>query len=128
MGTVLRNIWEHTREPLEHEDQDLWYCSYCDINDTTYKLYGADRSSAMNKHIKSKHPHITVEKSVSKNQEAVREQLRQLYRQAESSGDTEGFNLEVLESCLNVLAFIKALVALIVVQNLLYCMIEWTEF
>ena len=78
----------------------------------------------MNKHIKSKHPHITVEKSVSKNQEAVREQLRQLYRQAESSGDTEGFNLEVLESYLNMPTFIEVLVALIVVQNLSYYMVE----
>jgi hypothetical protein len=127
-GRKTAPVWEHTRAPLEHEDQDLWYCSYCDINDITYKPYGADRSSAMNKHIKSKHPHITVEKSVSKNQEAVREQLRQLYRQAESSGDTEGFNLEVLESCLNMPAFIEALVALIVVRNLSYRMVEWTEF
>ena len=78
----------------------------------------------MNKHIKSKHPYITVEKSVSKNQEAVQEQLRQLYCQAESSGDTEGFSLEVLKSCLDVPAFIEALVALIVVRNLLYCMVE----
>jgi len=82
----------------------------------------------MNKHIKSKHPHITVEKSVSKNQEAVREQLRQLYRQAESSGDTEGFNLEVFKSYLNMPAFIEALVTLIVIRNLSYCMVKWTEF
>ncbi len=82
----------------------------------------------MNKHIKSKHPHITVKKSVSKNQETVRKQLKQLYRQTKSSGDTERFNLEVLESCLNVPVFIETLVTLIVVRNLLYRIIEWTEF
>jgi hypothetical protein len=75
-GKKTAPVWEHTREPLEHENQDLWYCSYCDINDTTYKLYNANRSLAINKHIKSKHPYITIKKSVSKNQEAVQEQLR----------------------------------------------------
>ena len=75
-GKKTAPVWEHTHEPLEHKDQDLWYCSYCNINDTTYKLYGVNRLSAMNKHIKSKHPYITIEKSVSKNQKAIREQLR----------------------------------------------------
>ena len=78
----------------------------------------------MNKHIQSKHPYITIKKSVSKNKEAVREQLRQLYRQAESNRDIKGFNLEVLESCLNMPAFIKALISLIVVRNLSYRMVE----
>src|SRR5271168_3936616 len=70
-GKKTALVWEHTRKPLEHKDQDLWYCSYCDIDDTTYKPYSADRSLAMNKHIKSKHLYITIKKSVSKNQEAV---------------------------------------------------------
>ena len=75
-GRKTVSVWEYTRELLEHEDQDLWYCSYCDINDIIYKPYGADRSSTINKYIKSKYPHITIKKSVSKNQEAVREQLK----------------------------------------------------
>ncbi len=82
----------------------------------------------MNKHIKNKHPHITVKKSVSKNQKTVREQLKQLYRQTKSSEDTKGFNLEILESYLNVPAFIEALITLIVVRNLSYRIIKWTEF
>src|SRR6266536_6087458 len=72
-GRKTAPVWEYTRESLKYEDQDLWYCSYCDINDIIYKPYGADRLSAINKYIKSKHPYITVEKSVSKNQESVRE-------------------------------------------------------
>ena len=40
----------------------------------------------------------------------------------------EEFNLEVLESCLNMPALIEALITLIVVRNLSYRMVEWTEF
>ena len=66
-GRKTAPVWEHTCKPLEHKDQDLWYCSYCDINDIAYKLYSTNRSLAINKYIKSKHPHITIEKSISKN-------------------------------------------------------------
>jgi len=127
-GKKSSPIWAHTREPLPYEDQDLLYCSYCDLNNETHKPYGIDNASAMTKHINRKHPHITIEKSVSKNQEAVQEQLRQLYRQAKNNGDTEDFNLEVLEACLNVPALLEALVALIVVRNLSYRIVEWPEF
>jgi hypothetical protein len=82
----------------------------------------------MTKHINRKHPLVIIEKPMSKNQEAVNQQLKQLYRQAETNGDTKDFNLEVLEASLNVLALTEALVTLIVVRNLSFAIVEWPEF
>jgi hypothetical protein len=82
----------------------------------------------MTKHINRHHPHITIEKALSKNQEAVNQQLRQLYRQAETNGDAEEFNLEILETSLNVPVFTEALITLIVVRNLSFAIVEWAEF
>jgi len=112
--------------PLEGEDPDLLYCSYCDSTET--ESYGANNSSAITKHINRKHPLVIIEKSVSKNQEVVNQQLRQLYRQAETNRDTKDFNLEVLETSLNILVLTKVLIALIVVRNLSFTMVEWLEF
>src|SRR6266536_1398429 len=109
-GKKSSPVWAYTRQPLEHENQDFLYYSYCDVNDIIYKPYGSDSSSAMTKHINRKHPHITIKKSVSKNQEYIREQLKQFYRQTESNEDTKEFNLEILKSCLNVPALIKVLI------------------
>ena len=64
--------------PLESEDLDLLYYSYCDL--VEIESYSANNSLAMTKHINRKHPLIIIEKSISKNQEVVNQQLRQLYR------------------------------------------------
>ena len=72
-------IWVHTREPLKHEDQELLYCSYCDINDTT-KPHGSDNASSMTKHIRSQHKTVIIELGVSKSQEVVQQQLKSIYR------------------------------------------------
>ena len=89
----------------------MLYCSYCNSTE----LYSSNSSSAITKHINRKHPLVIIEKPISKNQEAVNQQLKQLYCQAKTNGDTKDFNLEVLEASLNVLALTKALVTLIVV-------------
>src|SRR5271168_370804 len=83
-GKKSSPVWAHTRMPLEGKDVDLLYCSYCDSTDT--ESYGASNSSAMTKHINRKHPLVIIEKSVSKNQEVVNQQLRQLYHQAKTNG------------------------------------------
>ena len=70
-------IWAHTREPLEHEDQELLYCSYCELDD---KLYSAKTTSSMTKHIYSLYKIVIIEKGLSKNQEVVRQQLKSIYR------------------------------------------------
>jgi hypothetical protein len=54
--------------------------------------------------------------------------MRQLYRQAQASGDIKDFDLEVLKSCLSPAVIIEALVTLIVIRNLSYIIMEWPEF
>lgn len=82
----------------------------------------------MTKHIYRWYAYITINKSISKNQEAVREQLKQLYREAKNNRDTKDFDFEVLKASLNVLALLKAMIALIVVRNQPYYMVEQIEF
>jgi len=90
--------------------------------------YGSDTSSAMTKHIQRHHPTIVIEKPLSKKQEVVEQQLRQLYIQAKANGDTDEFHLEVLGACLNDEVVLEALITLIVVRNLSYNLVEWVEF
>jgi hypothetical protein len=78
----------------------------------------------MSKHIKRHYKEVVLEKAVSKNQEAVNQQIRQLYRQAQQSGDAKDFYLEVLEASLDATVITEALISLIVVLNLSYNMVE----
>jgi hypothetical protein len=82
----------------------------------------------MLKHINKHHPEITIEKALSKNQEAVNRQLRLLHRQAEVNGDAKEFDFEILEASLNTTVLTEALISLIVVRNLSFTMVEWPEF
>ena len=68
-GKKTSPIWAYTREPLEHEDQELLYCSYCELDD---KPHSAKTASSMTKHIHSLHKIVIIEKGLSKNQEVVR--------------------------------------------------------
>jgi hypothetical protein len=81
----------------------------------------------MKKHLKGRHQ-IIVEKPLSKNQMAVNWQLRQYYQQADRTSEREEFETEVLEASLDVSVLTEALVTLIVVRNLSYCLVEWPEF
>ena len=63
-------IWKHSRRPREDENQALLYCSYCKL-DLETPLYSTGLAGNLAKHIKRKHPTVTIEKTLSKNQEAV---------------------------------------------------------
>ena len=63
-GKKTSPIWAYTHEPLEHEDQELLYCSYCELDD---KPHGAKTASSMTKHIHSLHKIVIIEKGLSKN-------------------------------------------------------------
>ena len=63
-GKKTSTIWAHTREPLEYEDQELLYCSYCELDN---KLYSAKSTSSMTKHIRSIYKIVQIEKVLSKN-------------------------------------------------------------
>ena len=69
-----------------------------------------------------------MKKALSKNQEAVNWQLRQLHYQAIVDGETEEFDFEILEASINTIVLTKALITLIVVQDLSYTVVEWLEF
>ena len=69
-GKKTSTIWAHTREPLEYEDQELLYCSYCELDN---KPHGAKSASSMTKHIRSIHKTVQIEKVLSKNQVEVNE-------------------------------------------------------
>jgi hypothetical protein len=120
-------VWKHSRRLNQNENLTLLYCMHCEL-DAMPPPYSTNLARNLTKHIKRHHKGITLEKALSKNQEAVNEQIRQLYRQAQASGDTEDFDLEVLESCLNPAVITKALVTLIVIRNLSYAIVEWPEF
>jgi hypothetical protein len=81
----------------------------------------------MKKHLKGWHE-ITIEKALSKNQVAVNRQLKQLYYQAKANGETNEFDTGILEACLNIAVITEALITLIVVRNLSFCLVEWPEF
>ena len=82
----------------------------------------------MDGYIKRKYPTVTITKSPSKKQQAIQEQLQQLYIQVKESEDLDEFHLEVLKARLSDRVVLEALVTLIVVRNLSYNLVEWAEF
>jgi hypothetical protein len=82
----------------------------------------------MSKHIRSVHKTVIIEQGLSKNQEVVQQQLKSIYRQAAANGDTKELDIEILEKSINRDALTEALVTLIVVHNLSFCVVEWPAF
>jgi hypothetical protein len=119
-------IWAHCRPPIEDENQAFLYCKYCTPDSPPYGTRNS--SSAMTKHIQRHHPEITIKKAPRKNQEAVSQQLRQLYFQATENGETEEFDTTILNASLNTTVLTEALISLIVVRNLSFTIVEWPEF
>jgi hypothetical protein len=81
----------------------------------------------MKKHLK-RHHGITIEKALSKNQIEVNQQLQQLYCQAEATSGADELDSEILRAQLNKTVIIEALVSMIVVRNLSFCLVKWPEF
>jgi hypothetical protein len=57
-GKKTSSIWAHTREPLEHENQEFFYCSYCELDN---KPHGAKTTSSIGKHIQAKYKMVIIE-------------------------------------------------------------------
>jgi hypothetical protein len=72
-------VWKHTCRPNPNENPALLYCIHCKL-DSTPLPYGTHAAENMSKHIKRHHKEVVLEKALSKNQEAVNQQIRQLYR------------------------------------------------
>jgi hypothetical protein len=124
-------VWQYCRRPTPDEDQSHLYCTHCP-SDPTYEDYGegpfhGNHAENMKKHLK-RHHEIIIEKALSKNQVEVNYQLRQLYYQAEATGNTNELDIEILKAQLNKAVITEALITLIVVRNLSFCLAEWPEF
>ena len=61
---------------------------------------------------------------MSKIQATVVHQLEQLYFKAKANGQVEDFDKQVLKSQLNIAVILEALITLIVVRNLPFCIVK----
>jgi hypothetical protein len=77
----------------------------------------------MQKHLQGRHE-INIEVVISRVQEAALQQLKELYRQAESSSQTSEIDTQVLKKQLDQDVINEALISLIVIQNLLFAAVE----
>jgi len=75
-----------------------------------------------------RHHDITIKKSLNKNQVIVNEQLKQIYHEAEISGDITKLNTEIFKKHLFQTVITETLIIFIVVRNLSFYFIEWAEF
>jgi hypothetical protein len=124
-------IWQYCRHPILDEDQTHLYCTQCP-SDPTHEDYNngpfhGNHAENMKKHLK-RHYSIVLKKALSKNQAEVNHQLRQLYYQAEATSHTDELDAKILHAQLNRDVIIEALITLIVVRNLSFCLAEWPEF
>ena len=123
-------VWQYCRRLIADEDQDYLYCARCPPNpapEDYIEPYYTKHLENIKKHL-FRHYCITVEKALSKNQVEVNQQLKQLYYQAEGTGTTNELDTKILKAQLNKLVITEALISLIVVRNLSFCLVEWPEF
>ena len=119
-------VWDHCRTAHGTEKKENKYCKYCK-EDSEDPVYSTTNSQNMRMHIKRKHQ-INIELNPSRVQIVALQQLKELYRQAESSGQTSEINTLVFQKQLNQDVINEALVSLIVVRNLPFAAVEWPEF
>jgi hypothetical protein len=74
-------VWAHSRAPIGDEDPVLFYCIHCKL-DSVPPPYGTGLAGNLTKHIKRHHKSVVLPKTQSKNQEAVNQQIKQLYYKA----------------------------------------------
>jgi hypothetical protein len=116
------NVWEHCCCLTKNENTAFLYCSHC-LLDLGKSLHSTAIAQNIKKHLKTCYQ-IIVEKALSKNQVAVNKQMRQLYQQAGVNSKREEFDTEILEACLDMSVITKALITLIVLQNLSFTLVE----
>ena len=110
---LISAVQVHSRTALDSKDPAYRYCIHC-TTDPIFKTWMAPTN--LQSHLKSKHA-IFVEVTLGKIQSKALEQLKELYDQAESSGQTKEIDAQVFLRQLDLDVVNKALVLLIVVQN-----------
>ena len=81
----------------------------------------------MTTHLK-RHYKIIVNKTKNKTNTTISKQLKQYYYQVEVNSNIIEFDSEVLKKYFFQAVITKALVTLIVIQNLSFCIVKWLEF
>jgi len=112
----------HTRTAHDNEDSRYKYCIHC-----TTSPYGTSVTTNMRAHLQSKHG-VIVDRTLGQIQATTIQQLQQPYLQAMSTGQTEVIDTRVFRKFLNQDVIDEALVALVVVRNLPFHLVEWPEF
>lgn len=120
--------WAHARTAYDEEPEFLgrnriMYCIHCPYESP----YSSPITTNFRKHLDSKHQ-IKVEEDLHLIQSATLDKLKQLYIKADSLGQAEEINTQVLQKVLNQDIIDEALVSLIVVRNLSFRIVEWPEF
>ena len=114
-GRSAHTTWIHTRpardgEQEHHGTARIKYCIHC----TESPSYGTSVTTNMRHHLNSKH-HISIETVPGPVQIATINQLQQLYLRAESSGQTENIDSQVLEKVLDQDIINEALISMIII-------------
>jgi hypothetical protein len=123
-------VWAYCRRPAPDENQDHLYCPHYppEPRPKDYKgPFNSSNSTNMATHLK-RHHQILVEKTTNKSHELASQQLRQYYHEVEANSDTTELDAEILRKHLFQAVITEALITLIVVRNLSFCIVEWAEF
>jgi hypothetical protein len=122
-GTSAHTTWAHARTARDGEDSSRKFCIHC----TETPPYGTSVTTNMRKHLESKHG-IIINRTPGPTLTETAQQLQQLYVRARTSGQIEEIDTQVYRKYLNQNAINEALVALIVVRNLPFRVVNWPEF
>jgi hypothetical protein len=120
-------VWEYSRTALDGEDSAYRYCIHCTEENIVpiFKVKGVPTN--LRRHLAAVHS-IIVDITVGHIQAKALQQLKELYNRAESSSQTEEIDTHIFSRQLDLDIVNKALISLIVVQNLPFRTVEWPKF
>ena len=127
-GITARQTQAHTRKGriADSEDCSKNYCIHYENNDPS-AAFATKVTTNMRNHLKAVHK-IIVKATQSQLQQIVAKQLEQLYAQAERTDSISEVNKQVFHKQLDNTIINKALVSLIVIQNLPFQLVKQPEF
>jgi hypothetical protein len=125
--SLSSNIWRFTRPTQGDEDPKKQYCLRCKENTPKATPYGSDVALNMRKHYLKIHKTI-IKPEISRIQVTTLQQLQQLYLQVHATSQTSTIDDQVFQNYLNKEVIDKALVSLVVVQNLAFKLVEAPKF
>ena len=120
---VSSAVWDYYYAAQNNEDLKFKYCIYYMI----FKIYFINISFNMWKHFWTQH-NVNVDIVVSWVQAAIFQQLKQFYFQMKSFSQIKMIDAQVFQKQLDQNIINEILISLIVVQNLFFWIIEWSEF